>query len=646
VVSLISMHPALRHSLLFRLGLALSLIAAMTLLEFLSSVTIAEKLRGAATAINHAGTLRYSTYAASTVALRPQVEDPVVYRAELDHALQRFERHYGGEPLRRVIPERAEHPARRAYEEIGMLWQYEVRPMILLAPAWDPDSTFYEELRFVVDDFVERVDRMVYLLERRTEAQVQMLRAVQAVALLLTLLVILSTVYFLRRDLVFPLRELLDGAESMRTGDFTRRIGHTGQDELGRLGAAFNRMAIDLSTVYSELEQRVCEKTRALESSNQSLELMYRSLSRLHDGTLSRANYTGTLCEMESLLGLGPGSLCLLERDGQKGFRLADSEHDPQFAGPLCERGSCMECVEASRDGPRLIDAADGSRVLTVPLHDGVEMHALLQMQVPSGVIPEPWQVQLVEAIGRHLGIAIAAQRRAIEARRLALLEERATIARELHDSLAQALSYLKIQVTRLQSAVRGRVRNGEVESVLDDLREGLNDAYAQLRELLTTFRIGLGGQGLGQALEETVAGIAAHGTLYIELDNRIADGQLGANDEVHLLQIMREALCNVQRHAGASRARVSLGWTPDGQVRLTVVDDGVGIGEAFRNGSEARPGHYGLTIMTERARQLGGRLDIGPGPDGGTLVELRFPPADLTGPAAHGHPASAREAV
>ncbi len=634
----------IKRSLLWRMGLALSLVAAMGLFGIVSSVLIADQIRGAATAINHAGTLRYSTYDASTTVLRPGVIDRTGHGRELEMALDRFERHYAGRPLSRMVPTAPEHPLRVAYDEIGVLWAGQIRPLFLDALEHTPHGESYERLRGQVDGFVQKVDRMVFLLEQRTEAQVQLLRLVQGVCLLLTLLIIVFTVWFLRRDVMKPLRELLAGAQAARKGDFSRRIRHTGEDELGQLGAAFNLMAHDLSRSYEDLEQRVVDKTRALEYSNRSLELMYRSLSHLHDGTLSRANYTETLSEMEKLLGFGSGSLCLLESDGRKGFQLADSDHDPGFIGPLCTQHTCMDCVGRAHGKVYLEAEGDdgGPRLLSIPLYDGAEIHALLRMQIPPGVTPEPWQLQLVEAIARHLGIAIASQRRAIQSRRLGLLEERTAIARELHDSLAQALSYLKIQVARVHAAVKGSGGGSDVDAALNELRQGLNGAYRQLRELLTTFRIGIDTAGLGSALEETVAGVTARGGPYVELDNRLADGELGINEEVHVLHIVREALCNVLRHAKASRTRVTLDWTPDNRVRVAIVDNGIGIGQG-----SGKPDHYGLSIMHERAAQLRGELEIGRSGDGGTQVNLLFRPVGLGAPEATGDvDAPQREAV
>jgi two-component system nitrate/nitrite sensor histidine kinase NarX len=98
----------------------------------------------------------------------------------------------------------------------------------------------------------------------------------------------------------------------------------------------------------------------------------------------------------------------------------------------------------------------------------------------------------------------------------------------------------------------------------------------------------------------------------------------LSVNEEINILQIVREALSNVARHARANHASVRLAYR-DGRVTVTVEDDGVGLGGAQ---PAARAHHYGLAIMQERARALGGELEVAPRRDGdgrGTRVALRF---------------------
>ncbi|OYY77836.1 MAG: histidine kinase, partial [Hydrogenophilales bacterium 16-62-9] len=190
------------------------------------------------------------------------------------------------------------------------------------------------------------------------------------------------------------------------------------------------------------------------------------------------------------------------------------------------------------------------------------------------------------------------------------------------HDSLAQSLSYMKIQVSRLKPLIDNPQRGDEAREVLEELREGLNSAYRQLRELLTTFRLRIEGEGLPSALQATVAEFSNRGDMPITLEVHLAGCKLTPNEEIHALQIVREALSNVLNHAQARHAQVSVNCDSDGSVSAIVTDDGVGIHAA------AGMHHYGMAIMEERAQSLGGRLMVENLPDVGTRVTLHFTPS------------------
>ncbi|OZA11524.1 MAG: histidine kinase, partial [Hydrogenophilales bacterium 17-62-8] len=270
-----------------------------------------------------------------------------------------------------------------------------------------------------------------------------------------------------------------------------------------------------------------------------------------------------------------------------------------------------------------------GRRVLSLPLQDTEHHYGVLQLEMPPGRELAPWQTQLLDALSRHIGIAIGTARRAEQSRRLSLLEERAALARELHDSLAQSLAYMKIQVSRLKPllpapdpAQTQPGAGGAASEVLDELREGLNSAYRQLRELLTTFRLRIEGEGLAAALQTTVAEFSSRGDIPIALEAHLGGCTLSPNEEIHALQIVREALSNVLNHAQAKQAEVKVLCNSDGSVSATIIDDGIGLQQS------AGVHHYGMAIMDERAKHLGGQLSVENLPALGTRVTLHFMPA------------------
>jgi two-component system nitrate/nitrite sensor histidine kinase NarX len=124
------------------------------------------------------------------------------------------------------------------------------------------------------------------------------------------------------------------------------------------------------------------------------------------------------------------------------------------------------------------------------------------------------------------------------------------------------------------------------------------------------------------------VTEFAARGNIPITLEAHLAGCTLTANEEIHALQIVREALSNVLNHAQARQAQVSVTCDSDGSVSATVTDDGIGVHQP------AGAHHYGMTIMEERAKNLGGQLTVENLPTSGVRVTLHFIPSTRRNPA------------
>lgn len=162
-----------------------------------------------------------------------------------------------------------------------------------------------------------------------------------------------------------------------------------------------------------------------------------------------------------------------------------------------------------------------------------------------------------------------------------------------------------------------------QLDDSVQQIDQGLNAAYRQLRELLTTFRIKVNEPGLRPAVQATIEEFGANSGLQILSDYHLDHCPLTPNEEVHCLQIVREALSNVVKHAEAEHCWLSLMQDNNGTIHIKIEDDGIGI-----RPEEQRAGHYGLIILLERANSLNGTINIGLRPAGGTLVYLSFPPA------------------
>jgi two-component system nitrate/nitrite sensor histidine kinase NarX len=275
----------------------------------------------------------------------------------------------------------------------------------------------------------------------------------------------------------------------------------------------------------------------------------------------------------------------------------------------------CRETLALGHFGARC------KRVIAVPLRHRGKVLGVYNLFLPSDQ-PLPAEVSLLfDSISEHLGMALENARLTRENIRATLVNERQMLANEVHDSLAQTLAYMKMRLALLNDALR----SGDdplAEKCLGDVDQAMDSAYGRLRDLLTHFRDRMDPRGLVPALRDLVDGLGARTGLGVAFDNRAPAPELTPEQELHVYNVVQEALTNAAKHAHARNIRVSIELDGD-DYRITVRDDGVGIAP----GGDPRFGmQFGLSIMSERAQRLGGEVDIASRPGEGTAVVLRFP--------------------
>jgi len=606
------------RSILFGLALSLIAITAIGVGGMVVSVLVAERVQGSGSAINVAGSLRMQSHRMGSMVLS-DADNRVDDHHYLHAAIARFETSLTNKDLLQTIERQPDSDFAKRYQSVQQTWQAQLKPQLLETTLSTLDSkqlrVQHNRLLLSIDNFVDDIDGMVSQLEADTEQRIRRLRSVLGVALALTVLVMLAAIYIVRRSVLAPLSDLLNSATRIARSDFTARAHHVGEDELGQVGRAFNFMAEELAHNYQELEQRVAQKTEELTRSNQSLGLLYHAIANLHNAPLAPETYRVMLQEIEQVLDISGSMACLLPKHGGPATLLASTMEGCPERG----EGDCPKCLNhAGTESDWSYADHDKNSMLTIPLQDKAGIYGMLRLSLPPGRHLNTWQNRLLEALTRHIGIALGISRKTEQDRLLALQEERSIIARELHDSIAQSLTYLKIQASLLQPVLADPARREEAETTLHDLREGITTAYRQLRELLATFRLKMDGD-FRNLLTTAVDDYANRGDLKISLEASLAGCHLTPNQEIHSLQIVREALSNVVRHAQASEAWVRLRHIGGGEIEISVEDNGIGItapSDAF---------HYGLSIMRERAQGLHGQISITPRPQGGTRVSLRF---------------------
>lgn len=222
---------------------------------------------------------------------------------------------------------------------------------------------------------------------------------------------------------------------------------------------------------------------------------------------------------------------------------------------------------------------------------------------------------QLLEEAAHVVGVTVRLRCHTREQQRKQATSRHDALARELHDSVAQQLGYLSFQARLLQSQM-GEPQ--QASTLLQELCGGLSQLQRQVRELITSARLTMDGRSLRQALADSVAEFSRRCIIVFELDNRLADDALSPETELQILQIIREALANAVRHSHARHVRIELRQGQDGDVSVSVEDDGIGLSPA--SGEE---NHFGLAIICERAASIGAQLTVEPIRPHGVRVHL-----------------------
>ena len=607
----------LNRSIIARSGFALGAIAFITLVTVTSSAYITNKVEGHAAAINMAGSLRMQSYQVVVALLDSDHRSPDEQRSALQQGGEQQLQRLLNPTLLKVIPSLPQHFLNKIHSNLLVVWKEQI------IPSLGGDLSDYEkvdELSARLVEFAKAADVLVAQIQLDEEDKIRQVQIIQWVSIILILFIILVAMFDLITNIVVPLRGLVDAAKAARRGDFSVRVEVENPDELGTLADAFNVMAEDLSTMYENLALRVEEKTEELQTSNKVLQLLYGSATLLTEERDSEKSIRQVLDDLRNAIHFESITLCLLdELTHAKTLQVSSVGGEHEHERPdHCDEKQCGQCLQQ----PITEESCERKqKLLSFPVQRNQQKLGILYAESQSEKDLEPWKIQIIRTIADNIATRVSLNLQSDQEQRLSLMEERAVIARELHDSLAQALSYLKIQVTRLESLRSRKASSEKIDEVVNDLDEGLSSAYRQLRELLTTFRLKLDKPSLNAAIIDTVEEFSERGGIPIDLEFDIGVVHLRPNEEIHILQIVREALSNVLRHSRAQNAMVILQSLESGEVEVLVHDDGVGIPDKL-----AELNHYGVIIMQERASSLHGNITIRRRAEGGTEVKLSIP--------------------
>ncbi|HXZ50347.1 MAG TPA: type IV pili methyl-accepting chemotaxis transducer N-terminal domain-containing protein [Usitatibacter sp.] len=619
---------------------------AVALVSIGFTLFVSWRLEGSAAAINDAGSLRMRTYRLAYLARGLEERAPAGSesgardRELIGTETRDFEKVLAG--LRRGDPARplfvpGTTPIREQFAVVDREWA-SLEPELLAVAAGA--SAPVERPR--VERFVGVVNELVARLEHDIARTTDLLRTIQLALVALAIAGATALIYLSFLFIIRPLHRIEDGLNRVARGEHAARVPVETGDEFGALARGFNHMAEQIEESYRTLETRVEQKTRSLAEQNARLATLYDMTAFLNAPGSVEDLCRGFLRRLIAATGAAAGAVRLVSRNDEclhlyvdEGLPAAFRESERCLA-----RGECA-CGGAAVGNSAVIHVLGGRRVpITVTLphcrEAGFGMVAAFPVSAQRQLIgiynlffQEAREVaseerHMLESLGKHLGVAIENVRLVSRERELAASEERGLLARELHDSIAQSLAFLNLQVQMLRRALPGAAEGAEAGAILDEIQEGVQESYADVRELLVHFRTPTSEGDVEHGMRTLLARFERQTGVPVILKASGSALPIGPDEQLQVMHILQEALSNVRKHAAATAVRVELQRA--GGYRFVVRDDGRGF-DASRELPEAAE-HVGLRIMRERAQLIGATLEVRSSPGRGTEVALTLPVA------------------
>ena len=303
----------------------------------------------------------------------------------------------------------------------------------------------------------------------------------------------------------------------------------------------------------------------------------------------------------------------------------------PIYRVPRIGKERCTACERSDIDSSDSIipcEDLDGSHTSSlysgycIPLRSNEDIVAILVLYYRTGKIVTTADIRSIAGVASEMALALrsACLQESVLNQAAVTALERKRIARNLHDTLGQNISYLRLKLDQISGHHDTLNEISAIRQELERMRDIADDAYNQVRHTLEELQpvIDL---DFGQALLEHASTIGRRANFKVHLAARGTPSALGVRTKRQLLFICRESLNNIEKYAQAANVNIELNWLAT-ELVVIVSDDGVG----FDLSEISTEGHYGLRIMQERADEIDGEVAISSIPGEGTQVSVTVP--------------------
>ena len=462
---------------------------------------------------------------------------------------------------------------------------------------------------------------------------------VQLALLLVTISILSGIGLRLYQQVIRPLSDLRQWSTRIRSGDFYTPIPVNKTGPLADTIEDINNLSHELDLLTDEFDVKVKAQTEHIGAKSRSLEILYDIATELSTARSLDELLEQFLDTMMVLVDARAASVRMLTDDGNT--RLVASRGLSEeivkqeylvdinrcLCGRIAQQGG-LGIQKGVKDCEKFTSCAmveqDCNELIVVPLQyqDRILGIYNLFLDRPSAELGRDAR-DLLNSIGKHLGLAIEKASLDDNERLLAVMEERNIIGNELHDSLAQSLVSMRLQIKMLGETLHKKnIRAAQTE--VRQLNAAIEEAHESLRELLSNFRSRMDERGLVPAIEDLVRRFREETGISVFFQNEALEYSFSPFQEVQIFRIIQEALTNIRKHSNACNVRILFQNSDNQHFDVLIEDDGLGIIEPA---STTRPGeNIGLSIMRERATRLQGELDIESEPGEGTRIKLSCP--------------------
>lgn len=621
--------------LTFRILLMTAIGLLLTLAAIAYTLLLSWQLEGGGAAINEAGSLRMRSYRLVQVIEHPSPSFSATRElAEFDRVLMDLQQ---GDPRRPLFLPQTE-PIRAQMRQVQEAWQVQMRHELEAMMRMSEGSTKQEALALYLKklpSFVDSINSLVSLVEVELAEKTTWLRLCQTALIFMSLAASVALLYLLYLWIVGPVTRMRAGIAKMSQDELDVRLPIESEDEFGVLAQAFNHMADHVQSVHRTLEDRVSEKTAKLQSQNHEMSTLYEIAGFLAGPHAIEELCRGFLHRIMQRMHADGGTVRILDKHSDNMHitvhegvpdHMIEQEHcikkDDCLCGAVTQQGIILVRDFRMLDQQRRYRCAEEGYVSLAVFQILAREQVLgtFSLHFVKERIVSSEERRLLETLGKNLGTAIENQRLIAKEKEFAVSQERNLLAQGLHDSIAQGLNFLNLQVQMLDDALaRGDL--GEIADISPLLKAGVQESYEDVRELLLNFRTRLQDSNLESEMRNVVAKFQRQTGVHASIDFHGTGAPLAPEQQLQVLFILQEALSNVRKHAQASQVQVLVENERDFSLR--VADDGSGFTmEDAQNKGES---HVGLRIMQERAQRLSAQFDIQSQRGQGTTILLRL---------------------